>query len=106
MAEQRLTPPKRPIREIFIEGGGLDAGVRAQIVGGASFEGEPGETLKSLQTRVRAVAEAEGATFIVYGGPPFPPYEFAEPPGMMEALARTSRPTDELDTELGDDPSL
>jgi hypothetical protein len=97
MAEQRLTPAKRRIREIYIEGG-LDAGVRAEIVGGPSFEGEPGEKLESLRTRVRPIAEAEGATLVVYGGLPPPPYEFAEPPGMAEALARANRPTDELDS--------
>ena len=99
MAEQLLTPAKGFIGEIFIEGIGVDSGVRAQIVGGQSFEGEPGEKLESLKTRVRAIAEAEGADLIVYGGAPFPPYEFAEPPGQAEALARANRPTDELDSE-------
>jgi hypothetical protein len=97
MAEQRLTPAKRRIREIYIEGG-LDSGVRAQIVRGSSIEGEPGEKLASLRTRVRAIAEAEGAEMIVYGGLPPPPTEFAVPPGMKEALARVGwATTDEID---------
>jgi len=98
-AEQTLTSAKGVISEIFIDGG-LDPGVRAQIVGGQFYEGEPGEHLADLQIRVRAIAEAQGAKFIVYGGMRPPPAEWAEPPGMTDALEKAAwSNADEMDVE-------
>jgi hypothetical protein len=97
IVERQLISAKGVINEIYIEGG-LDPGVRAHIVGGAYFEGELGEDLESLRTRVRSIAEAEGAKFIVYGGVPPNPPEWATPPGMEEALEKAGlRRADEID---------
>jgi hypothetical protein len=99
LVERQLTSAKGEITEIYITGG-LDPGVRAHILGGGYFEGEPGEGFDSLRARVRAIAEADRAKAIVYGGMRPPPTEWAEPPGMEEALVKAAwRGTDEMDKE-------
>ncbi len=91
---------KGEITEIFIEGGlgGPGIAIRAQIVGGQCFEGEAGEDLDAFRTRIRAIAETEGAKFLVFGGLPPNPAEWSVPPGIEEALEKAGRSgVDELD---------
>jgi hypothetical protein len=103
--ESRLTIVERKLKttkaitEIVIEGGfdGPGVAVRAQIIGGLSYEGEAGEDFLSLKSRVRLIAEAEGAKCIIYGGMSPAPSEWEEPPGMAEAVVQAGRTGDELD---------
>lgn len=100
-AEQKLTPKKRPIEEIFAQGG-LVSGIAHQgrIVGGQTIQADPGETLEDFRRRMIAIAESEGAKFIVYGGLPDGPVEWAEPPGMEEAAAKAfATGLDEMDLD-------
>ena len=63
IVERELVTAKGVIKELYLEGGfyGPGVAIRAKIIGGLSFEGEPGEQFEAFQTRIRAVAEAEGA---------------------------------------------
>ena len=85
------------IREIHVSGG-LSPGVaNLATFEGYHLAGAPGESFDDFSARVRAAARSVKATLIVFGGLPPPPLEFAEPPGMVEALAKAGRATDEID---------
>jgi hypothetical protein len=104
IVEGQLKTAKGKITEITIEGGfdGPGVAVRAQIIGGLSYEGEAGEDFLSFQSRVRLIAEAERAKCIIYGGMLPAPSEWEEPPGMAEALAKAAwRGADEIDCDDG-----
>ena len=106
IVERKLKTAKGKITEITIEGGfdGPGVAVRAQIIGGLSYEGEAGEDFLSFQSRVRLIAEAEGAKAVVYGGLPPDPVEWAEAPEQAEALAKTAWcGTDEMDATSFED---
>ena len=99
IVEHQLVLAKGVLKEIYIKHGAKIA-VRAKIVGGESFEGEPGEEFDAFQTRIRAIAEAERANVVVYGGLPDNPTEWATPPGMEEAAARVRLSLDEFEADL------
>jgi hypothetical protein len=101
VVERQLETTKGKITEFYIEGGlsGSGVAVRAHIIGGQCYEGEPGEEFESFRKRIRAIAETEGADAVVFGGLPPTPTEWAEPPGMEEALARAGRTGDEIDLD-------
>jgi hypothetical protein len=100
-AEHQLIPQKPTIQEIFVTGG-LVEGIapQARIAGGQTIQADPGETLEDSRRRMLVIAESEGAKFIVYGGLPDGPVEWAQPPGQEEALARVAwGATNEMDTD-------
>lgn len=100
-AEHQLMPQKEPVQEIFVAGG-LVEGIAPQgrIVGGQTFQADPGETLEDFRRRMLVIAESEGAKFVIYGGLPDGPVEWAQPPGQEEALAKVKwYEADEMDTD-------
>jgi hypothetical protein len=53
---------------------------------------------------MRALARSEGARFIVYGGLPNNPTDWATPPGQVEALVAASwGQLDEIDADLAEE---
>ena len=89
VVEHKLVLARGVLKEIYIKHG-AEIAVRAKIVGGQSFEGEPSEEFDAFRTRIRAIAiaEAEDADVVVYGGLPPNPPDWAVPLGMDKAVAR------------------
>lgn len=95
-----LACSEHSLHEIYVSGG-LQAGVaiRASFAG-YRLEGEPGETFDDFCVRARAAAHAVKAKLIVFGGLPATPTEWAQPPGLEEALAKAAmRGSDEIDSD-------
>lgn len=98
-AERRLQMSRAVLREIYIHGGLVQNIYRqARIDGEIVMVPEAGEDFSEFQQRVRTFARAQGATWIVYGGLPVDPIDWATAPGMEEALAINTSPIDEIDT--------
>lgn len=99
-AERRLQMSRPILREIYIHGGLVqNIYKQARIDGEIVMVPEAGEEFGPFQQRVRTVAQTRGANWIVYGGLPVDPVDWATPPGMEEALAAAgTQAIDEIDS--------
>jgi hypothetical protein len=97
--ERRLQMRKPIVHEVYVTGGLVQGRIskQASIAGGRTIEPEPDEDFVHFQERICVLARSEDARFIVYGGLPHGPVEWAEPPGMEEALAKNPFGRDEID---------
>jgi len=88
--ERRLQMSKPVLHEVHMFGG-LVRGIypQASLGRAQAIEPEPGEDLPQFPQRVRSMAQRLGGKFIVYGGLPEGPVEWATPPGMEEALTKS-----------------